>query len=254
MKEQDPEAGTFGRLRLSRRDTIKAAIWLSVFGVPAGWARAASAEETPEEPENLDEPTQWQEGDPEPVEATIPAEEPEQTSQDAPPSQPMDDDRGEAPGEEYAWATGYWWWHNGGYAWVPGYWVTPPEANLIWVSGYWTYQSTAWVYVQGGWGRPNTTVVVVKPRPRPLLTAFIITAPLRIIRRNRRWRHHHHRRGRHRARRSPGRGPSKGPSRGPSKGPSKGPKKGPSKGPKKGPRKGPKKGSKGPGGAGPGRR
>lgn len=62
--------------------------------MPTRFARAESAETKLEEPENLDEPTQWQEGDPEPVEATIPANEPEQTSQEAPPSQPMDDDRG----------------------------------------------------------------------------------------------------------------------------------------------------------------
>jgi len=227
VKERGAETDTLGLRRLSRRDMLKAAVWLTVFGVPTRLALAQSDDEAvPEEPENLDEPTQWQEGDPEPVEATIPANEPEQTSQEAPPSQPMDDDRGTAPGEGHVWATGYWWWHNGSYAWVPGYWVAPPEPNVVWVSGYWTYQGTAWVYVQGGWGRPNTTVVVVKPQPRPVLTVFIIRAPRRIIRRNRRWKHHHHRRGRHRARRrrpgGPGRGPG-GPGRGPSKGPGKGP-------------------------------
>ena len=196
---------------LSRRDILKTAVWLSVFGVPTGLAKAQSGDEVPPEPENLDEPTQWQEGDPAPVETTVPAQEPKQTSQEAPPSQPMDDDRGTTPGEGYVWATGYWWWQNGTYAWVPGYWVSPPEPNLIWVSGYWSYQSTAWVYVQGGWGRPNTTVVVTQPQPRPVLTALVITAPIRIVRRHRRWRHHHHRRHRHRARaRTPG-GPRKRP-------------------------------------------
>ena len=124
--------------------------------MPAGWARAASAEDTPEEPENLDEPTEWQEGDPEAVEMTVPANEPDQTSQEAPPSQPMDDVRGEQPSQEHLWAGGYWWWTNGTYVWVSGYWVTPPEPNLEWAGGYWTHQNATWVYVQGGWARPNT--------------------------------------------------------------------------------------------------
>lgn len=204
---------------VSRRDLLKGVAGITLFTGSGSLSlvRSIFAEDAPPEPDNLDEPTQWQEGDPEPVEATVPAQEPEQTSAEAPPSQPMDDERSAQPAPNYVWASGYWWWTGGQYVWVPGYWVVPPEPEYIYVPGYWTYRGTTWVYVRGGWGRPNTTVVVVYPKPRPVLTAFIITAPIRIARRNRRWRHYPSRRRRHRAapRRSPGRGPS-GPGRGPS--------------------------------------
>jgi len=67
-----------------------------------------ATEVVPPEPENLDVPTPWQEGDPEPVEMTVPAQEPEQTSKEAPPCQPIDDDRPPRPGPDYAWVMGYW--------------------------------------------------------------------------------------------------------------------------------------------------
>ena len=183
--------------------------------LPASQASQA----VPPEPENLDEPTPLQEGDPKPVEKTVPAQEPEQTSKEAPPCQPIDDERPTQPGPDYGWVTGYWWWTNGTYVWVPGYWVLPPHAGYVHVPGYWTYKSGIWVYVRGGWAKPNTTVIVVYPKPRPVLTALVITAPIRIARRHHRWRHHHARRRHHRA---PARGPAK-PGKGPSKGPSKGP-------------------------------
>ena len=159
MARHGESSGGLTLKRFSRRGILKTAVWLTVFGVPAGMTRGQSDEEVPAEPDNLDEPTEWQEGDPEAVEMTVPANEPEQTSQEAPPSQPMDDVRGTAPDDSHLWATGYWWWTNGAYSWVPGYWAAPPEPNLVWAGGYWHYQSTQWVFVQGGWGRPNTTVV-----------------------------------------------------------------------------------------------
>ena len=188
---------------VSRRGFLKTA---ACFTLCWGWTRLAqsqSTEEVPPEPENLDEPTAWQEGDPEPVEMTVPAQEPEQTSNEAPPSQPMDDDRGNPPGPDYVWVMGYWWWTSGQYVWVPGYWAFPPQPSYVYVAGYWTYRDVHWVYIRGGWAKPNTTVIVVYPDPRPVLTLFVITAPIRIARRHRRWRHHHSRRIRHRPRPKP---------------------------------------------------
>jgi hypothetical protein len=187
------------RSGVSRRNFCKAVVGISLGGAWSTLALFASAEDVPAEPENLDEPTPWQEGDPEPVEKKVPAEEPEQISAEAPPSQPMDDERPEQPGPDYAWATGYWWWTNRTYMWIPGYWALPPRTNYVYVSGYWTYRGNRWVYVRGGWAKPNTTAIVVYARPRPLLTAFVITAPIRIVRRHRRWRHYHARRAHHRA-------------------------------------------------------
>ncbi len=187
---------------LSRRKFIKTIVSVPLFGSGLAMVNFAAAEDAPPEPSDLDEPTAWQEGDPDPEEAKVPATEPEQTSKEAPPSQPMDDDRGEQPDESHAWVYGYWWWTSGSYVWVPGYWTVPPKTEYVYVSGYWTHRDSTWVYVRGGWGMPKTTTVVVYASPRPFLTVFVFTAPIRIVRRNRRWRHHRSRRNRHRPHRS----------------------------------------------------
>ena len=205
---------------VSRRSFLKTVMGITILGGSSTLPQFVLAENVPPEPNNLDEPTQWQEGDPAPVEMTVPAQEPKQTSAEAPPSQPMDDDRPSQPVPDHVWATGYWWWTNGTYVWVSGYWVAPPQPSYVYVPGYWHYYGTSWVYVQSGWAKPNTTVIVVQPKPRPLLVAFVITAPLRILRRNRRWKHYPSRRRHHKPKRStrgPG-GPGKGPG-GPGKGP-----------------------------------
>lgn len=187
----------------SRRKFIKTIVYVPFLSSGVALINIAGAEERPPEPANLDEPTAWQEGDPEPEEMKVPATEPEQTSTEAPPSQPMDDDRGEQPDESHVWVYGYWWWTSGHYVWVPGYWAVPPKVEYVYVPGYWTYQDVTWVYARGGWGMPNTTTVVVYAHPRPFLTLFVFTAPIRIVRRHRRWRHHRARHYRHRPHRSP---------------------------------------------------
>ena len=195
----------------SRRGFLKKMVLTAaLFICPSVLKKAQAAEDVPAEPGNLDEPTPLQEGDPEPYEMTIPAEEPEQSSTEAPPSQPIDDVRPDQPGTDHAWLNGYWWWTNNQYIWVPGYWAIPPKPGYHYVAGYWIYQGGRWIYVRGGWAEAYGTVVVVYHR-RPLFTALVITAPIRIIRRHRRWRHHHQRRYHHRARRSPARQPGKRP-------------------------------------------
>jgi len=203
-----------------RRVFLKTFVGITLVGTSIAPVRLLSAENVPPEPENLDEPTQWQEGDPEPVEMKVPAVEPEQQSEEDPPCQPMDDDRGDPPSPDHKWVYGYWWWTNGEYVWVPGYWEIPPKPDYEYKPGYWKHGSNPWIFVLGGWVVIGTTVIVASASPRPVLTALVITAPLRIARRHRRWRHHHARRTRHRARtRSRRRSPSRGPSKGPSKGP-----------------------------------
>lgn len=186
---------------MSRRSFCKVMAGISLVGASNTITLFASADDVPAEPENLDEPTPWQEGDPEPEEMKVPAEEPEQTSTEAPPCQPIDDERPDQPGPDYVWATGYWWWTNRTYRWVPGYWVVPPRKNYVYVSGYWSYKGNHWVYHRGGWAKPDTTVIVVYPGPRPILTALVITAPRRIVRRHRLWGYYPARRVYHRVRR-----------------------------------------------------
>ncbi len=219
MKKQKAEEKGYKQLGVPRRIFLKILMGITLLSWTNILPRLVLAEDVPAEPDNLDEPTPWQEGDPEPVEMTIPAEEPEQTSTEAPPSQPMDDERPPQPGPDYAWAYGYWWWTNGTYVWVPGYWVLPPQVDYVYVPGYWNYGGTTWVYIRGGWGRPNTTVIVTYPQPRPVLTAFVITAPIRIVRRHRRWRHHHRRHYHHRPRPKPTPKPSPHPAPRPSSNP-----------------------------------
>ena len=175
---------------LSRRSFFKVIAGISFVGASNTMLLFAEEDNVPSEPENLDTPTPWQEGDPEPVEMKIPAVEPEQTSTEAPPCQPIDDERPEQPGPEHVWVTGYWWWTNMNYMWVPGYWAVPPYKNYVYVSGHWAYTGNRWVYHRGGWAKPNTTSIVVYPGPRPLLTAFVIASPRRIVRRHRLWRYY----------------------------------------------------------------
>ena len=68
---------------LSRRDLLRTA---AVVAVSTGASSLAWGEDVPPEPDNLDEPTAWQEGDPQPTEMQVPATEPEQKSSEAPPT------------------------------------------------------------------------------------------------------------------------------------------------------------------------
>ena len=195
---------------VSRRVFLKSFVGITLVGTSIVPVRLLKAENVPPEPDNLDEPTAWQEGDPEPKEMKVPAVEPEQQSEEDPPSQPMDDDRGDPPSSDHKWVYGYWWWTNGEYVWVPGYWEIPPKSDYEYEPGYWKHGNNPWIFMRGGWVIIGTAVIVASASPRPVLTALVITAPRRIRRRNRRWRHHRSRRRRHTPRRGPSPGPSPG--------------------------------------------
>lgn len=179
---------------ITRREFIKTVAYGSALCSTVGFA----AEETPPEPADLDVPTPWQEGDPQPRKAQVPAVEREQTSGEDPPAQPMDDDRGEPPSPQYQWVYGYWWWTAGTYVWVPGYWAIPPEQEYEYLPGYWGYRGARWAYVRGGWVVVGTTTIVAYAVPRSVVWVYVIPAPARIARRNRRWRRYPHRRLQHR--------------------------------------------------------
>ncbi|MDJ0765408.1 MAG: YXWGXW repeat-containing protein [Myxococcota bacterium] len=153
----------------------------------------------PPEPENLDMPTSWQDGDPLPEEMEVPAQEPEQRSEEAPPAQPIEDDVGDPPSQRHVWVTGYWWWRPVGYFWVPGYWTIPPHINYVYIPGYWHFAGGSWIYIRGGWGYPGSTAIIVYPMPRPFISVSVCPAPSRIIRRHVGWHHHHYRHAHHRA-------------------------------------------------------
>jgi len=107
MEKENKVEGEDQRSGMSRRYFFKTLIGISFISTWGTLSLFVSAEDTPTEPENLDVPTPWQEGDPDPVEKVIPAEEPEQTSAEAPPSQPIDDERPEPPDPDHVWVHGY---------------------------------------------------------------------------------------------------------------------------------------------------
>ncbi|MGH9616922.1 MAG: YXWGXW repeat-containing protein, partial [Acidobacteriaceae bacterium] len=43
----------------------------------------------------------------------------------------------DAPGDDYIWTPGYWYWSPEGYYWVPGAWVLAPYVGALWTPGYW---------------------------------------------------------------------------------------------------------------------
>jgi len=192
MKEDYKHSG------ISRRGFLKIFAGFSFFGVVGAARVFASEEESIEEPEFLDAPTPFQEGDPEPFAAEVPEVEPEQSSTEAPPCQPIEDEQPEQPSKGHQWVSGYWWWNNQSYVWVPGYWAIPPLKNYVYIPGYWNHRGGQWVYVRGGWGTPQSTKVIVYASPRPRRTAFVLTAPLRILRRRSHWRYYPARRVRRR--------------------------------------------------------
>lgn len=151
------------------------------------------------EPSDLDKPTAWQEGDPDPYETTVPEVEPEQQSEEAPPSQPVEDECGEPPTVQHVWVTGYWWWGPPGYLWVPGYWVIPPYPAYVYVPGYWYWGPGYWVYTRGGWAHHHDHIIVMYAHPRPHVWVHVYPRPPRIVERRAEWRQHHYRHTGHEA-------------------------------------------------------
>ena len=188
MTQRNFKERFFPPLGVTRREFIKTAAYGSVLYCSVGIAD----DDTPPEPDNLDQATAWQEGDPAPREQTVPTVEPQQTSDEAPPSQPMEDDRGEQPTPSHKWVNGYWWWTDGEYVWVPGYWAVSPKPEWEYEAGYWEYQQTRWVYSRGGWRVMYTTSIVAYAHPRPVVWVWVIPAPPRIVRRHHSWHRRHH--------------------------------------------------------------
>ncbi|MCL2659092.1 MAG: YXWGXW repeat-containing protein, partial [Acidobacteriaceae bacterium] len=44
-----------------------------------------------------------------------------------------------APGPNYIWTPGYWYWGSAGYFWTPGAWVLAPYPGALWTPGYWGF-------------------------------------------------------------------------------------------------------------------
>lgn len=57
-----------------------------------------------------------------------------------------------APGDDYIWTPGYWYWSPEGYYWVPGAWVEAPYEGALWTPGYWGFWQGRYGFYRGYWG------------------------------------------------------------------------------------------------------
>lgn len=56
-----------------------------------------------------------------------------------------------APGPDYYWVPGYWYWGRPGWIWIGGRWTVRPWHGAIWVHGGWYRQRGGWGWHGGHW-------------------------------------------------------------------------------------------------------
>ncbi|MGO4209936.1 hypothetical protein AB4043_03790 [Terriglobus sp. YAF25] len=71
---------------------------------------------------------------------------------DNPPPALPEYEQPEAPGPDYIWTPGYWYYADTGYYWVPGAWVYPPYTGALWTPGYWGWHGGHYRFYRGYWG------------------------------------------------------------------------------------------------------
>lgn len=76
----------------------------------------------------------------------------DETVADAPPPELPTYDQPVAPGPDYIWTPGYWYYAPTGYYWVPGAWVYPPYMGALWTPGYWGWYGNRYRFHRGYWG------------------------------------------------------------------------------------------------------
>ena len=79
-------------------------------------------------------------------------EQPVQASEPPPPL--PDYTQPPAPGDDYVWTPGYWYYSDAGYYWVPGAWVLAPWVGALWTPPWWGYDNGVYLWHSGYWG-PN---------------------------------------------------------------------------------------------------
>lgn len=60
-----------------------------------------------------------------------------------------------APGPDYVWLPGYWYWTGQSYVWHAGSWGIPPAPHHVWVRSGWVHHRGRYHYVPGRWTAPN---------------------------------------------------------------------------------------------------
>ena len=56
-----------------------------------------------------------------------------------------------APGPDYCWVPGYWYWGGRGWLWIGGRWTVRPWHGAIWVGGGWARGRGGWHWHGGHW-------------------------------------------------------------------------------------------------------
>ena len=86
-----------------------------------------------------------------------------------PPPEPMIEVIPYAPGPNYVWQPGYWYWAGNGYVWMPGRYSVAPT-NHVWVRTGYVYSGGRYTYVRGYWAPSSYRVhhhyVHTYPAPR----------------------------------------------------------------------------------------
>ncbi|MEO1234834.1 MAG: YXWGXW repeat-containing protein, partial [Myxococcota bacterium] len=93
---------------------------------------------------------------------SIPQTDGAQTAPQAPPAQPIAEEKTAAPADGYVWVLGRWYWTGRNYVWLAGYWV-PAEPGYVYVAGRWTSVGGVWTYAPI---RSPRRVGAGEPRPR----------------------------------------------------------------------------------------
>jgi hypothetical protein len=110
-----------------------------------------------------------------------------------------------APGDNYLWAPGNWFWQNGDYVWQPGYWYEA-NPNWVWVPNHYSYTPQGYCYVSGYWDYlPYNRGLLYAPvywgagyrggygygyyRPRSVINTALLIANLAV---NRPWGHYYY--------------------------------------------------------------
>jgi hypothetical protein len=129
--------------------SLCAAAAISSGGWRAGWAASASTINFASAPDQYQDDSGQNGGDPDDYDQY---DQPVEYANEAPPplpeyEQPM------CPGEGYIWTPGYWYWGSEGYYWVPGAWVYAPYEGALWTPGYWGFIGGRYGWHRGFWGR-----------------------------------------------------------------------------------------------------
>ena len=93
----------------------------------------------------------WQAPEPSLAYTNAPPQQPTSTSVAQAPPPPQVEVVPVAPGPDYYWVPGYWYWGGRGWLWIGGRWAIRPWHGAIWVRGGWVRGRGGWHWHGGHW-------------------------------------------------------------------------------------------------------